>query len=72
MHTGTLFLVAVRHAVQSDLSCRDLQDICEAQLQFAPKAAAPTFGGAKGVDTSKSITDMQVLPFRLKSVAQLF
>ena len=42
------------------LYCRDLQDICEAQLQFAPRAAAPTFGGAKGVETSKSIADMQV------------
>ena len=40
--------------------CRDLQEVCEAQLQFAPKAALPIFGGTRGPEITKSITDIQV------------
>ena len=42
--------------------CRDLQEVCEAQLQFAPKAALPIFGGTRGPEITKSITDIQVQP----------
>lgn len=31
-----------------------------AQLQFAPKAALPIFGGTRGPEITKSITDIQV------------
>ena len=42
------------------IACRDLLEVCEAQLQFGTKAELPVFGGARGPDISKSITDIQV------------
>ena len=33
--------------------------VCEAQLQFAPRAPLPVFGGTKGPEIRKSITDIQ-------------
>lgn len=33
--------------------------VCEAQLQFAPRAALPVFGGTNGPEIKKSITDIQ-------------
>ena len=39
---------------------RDLLEVCEAQLQFGTKAELPVFGGSRGPDVSKSITDIQV------------
>ena len=43
-----------------DDACRDLLEVCEAQLQFGTKAELPVFGGSRGPDISKSITDIQV------------
>lgn len=39
--------------------CTDLLEVCEAQLQFAPSAPLPVFGGTKGPDVKKSILDIQ-------------
>ncbi|KAL0040883.1 hypothetical protein WJX79_008591 [Trebouxia sp. C0005] len=39
--------------------CRDLLEVCEAQLQFGTKAELPVFGGSRGPDISKSISDIQ-------------
>jgi dynein heavy chain len=33
--------------------------VCEAQLQFAPRTTLPAFGGTKGPDVRKSILDIQ-------------
>ena len=43
-------------------NCRDLLEVCEAQLQFGTKAELPVFGGSRGPDISKSISDIQVIP----------
>lgn len=43
-----------------DDTCRDLLEVCEAQLQFGTKAELPVFGGSRGPDISKSIADIQV------------
>lgn len=40
--------------------CNDLLEVCEAQLQFAPRTPLPAFGGTKGPDVRKSILDIQV------------
>ena len=40
--------------------CRDMLEVCEAQLQFAPKTEMPTFGGTRGTEITKSILDIQV------------
>jgi dynein heavy chain len=32
--------------------------VCEAQLQFAPRSALPAFGGTKGPEVRKSIVDI--------------
>lgn len=39
---------------------RDLLEVCEAQLQFGVQAHVPVFGGSRGPDVSKSISDIQV------------
>ena len=39
--------------------CEDLLEVCEAQVQFAPKKALPVFGGTKGPEVSKSFADIQ-------------
>lgn len=44
----------------SPSALRDLLDVCEAQDQFAPNAAVPSFGGQKGPDTSTSTREIQV------------
>jgi dynein heavy chain, axonemal len=40
--------------------CRDLMEVCEAQLQFAPTTPLPVFGGTRGTEIEKSIVDIQV------------
>ena len=35
--------------------------MCEAQLQFGVQAHVPVFGGSRGPDISKSISDIQVI-----------
>ncbi|CAD7695691.1 unnamed protein product, partial [Ostreobium quekettii] len=40
--------------------CRDLLEVCEAQLQFAPKEELPVFGGLRGPEIEKNILDIQV------------
>ena len=40
--------------------CRDMLEVCEAQLQFAPKSELPTFGGTNGPEITKSLKDIQV------------
>jgi len=39
--------------------CRDLLEVCESQMQFAPRTTLPTFGGTKGLEVTKSIIDIQ-------------
>lgn len=45
--------------------CRDLLEVCEGQIQFARKAAGgaqtplPGFGGARAVEVTKSLADIQ-------------
>lgn len=39
--------------------CRDLLEVCEAQLQFAPKGDVPPFGGTRGPEVTKSVLDIQ-------------
>ncbi|KAK9823872.1 hypothetical protein WJX72_006072 [[Myrmecia] bisecta] len=39
--------------------CRDLLEVCEAQMQFAPHTELPVFGGTRGPEVSKSIMDIQ-------------
>jgi len=41
--------------------CRDLRDVCDSQLQFAPRASTPvpTFGGTTGPDIQKGLRDIQ-------------
>lgn len=39
--------------------CRDLMEVCEAQMQFAPKMPLPVFGGLRGAEVKKSILDIQ-------------
>ncbi len=45
--------------------CNDLLEVCEAQLQFAPRTALPVFGGTKGPEVRKSILDIQAAFKRL-------
>lgn len=40
--------------------CKDLMEVCEAQMQFAPKVPLPVFGGLRGAEVKKSILDIQV------------
>lgn len=44
--------------------CKDLLDICEAQLQFmqssGSKSSAPAFGGSQGPDISKRLREVEV------------
>lgn len=40
--------------------CRDLLEVCEAQLQFATNTKLPAFGGTRGVEIEKNIGDIQV------------
>lgn len=40
--------------------CRDLLEVCEAQLQFAPTTKLPVFGGTRGSEVEKNIGDIQV------------
>ena len=47
------------------MCCRDLLEVCEAQLQFGAKAELPVFGGSRGPDISKSISDIQVNAYLL-------
>ncbi|GMH41208.1 hypothetical protein BSKO_09118 [Bryopsis sp. KO-2023] len=39
--------------------CKDLMEVCEAQMQFAPKTPLPVFGGLRGAEVKKSILDIQ-------------
>jgi dynein heavy chain len=39
--------------------CTDLLEVCEAQLQFAPDAQLPVFGGTRGAEVEKAIADIQ-------------
>ncbi|GIM07381.1 hypothetical protein Vretimale_11536 [Volvox reticuliferus] len=39
--------------------CKDLLEVCEAQLQFAPRTPLPVFGGTYGPEVKKSIVDIQ-------------
>eukprot|EP00798_Chlamydomonas_sp_ICE-L_P021926 gene21926-28972_t len=39
--------------------CIDLLEVCEAQLQFAPRNPLPVFGGTKAPEVRKSILDIQ-------------
>ncbi|KAK9846646.1 hypothetical protein WJX81_008333 [Elliptochloris bilobata] len=39
--------------------CRDLQEVCESQHQFAPVVMIPSFGGSRGPEVMKSIADIQ-------------
>ena len=39
--------------------CADLQEVCQAQLQFAPRAPLPVFGGTRGEAIKQSIEDIQ-------------
>ena len=40
--------------------CRDMLEVCEAQLQFAPKTDLPSFGGTHGPEVTKSLQDIQL------------
>ncbi|WIA33430.1 hypothetical protein OEZ86_006562 [Tetradesmus obliquus] len=40
--------------------CRDLLEVCESQLQFAPGTKLPVFGGTRGAEVEKNIADIQV------------
>lgn len=65
-HTDRLMpQVAAAQGVHNNVvcpGCRDLLEVCEAQLQFGIKAEVPVFGGSRGPDIAKSISDIQVLP----------
>ncbi|GFH22124.1 uncharacterized protein HaLaN_19539, partial [Haematococcus lacustris] len=50
--------------------CMDLLEVCEAQLQFAPRTPLPAFGGTKGPEVCKSILDIQAAFKRLVSGLQ--
>ena len=39
--------------------CKDLLEVCEAQVQFAPKNPLPIFGGTRGPEITKSFVDIQ-------------
>lgn len=63
MHAWNLLIpcnITDNLALYLDVACRDLLEVCEAQLQFGTKAELPVFGGSRGPDISKSITDIQV------------
>eukprot|EP00232_Nephroselmis_pyriformis_P029065 CAMPEP_0182867354 /NCGR_PEP_ID=MMETSP0034_2-20130328/8675_1 /TAXON_ID=156128 /ORGANISM="Nephroselmis pyriformis, Strain CCMP717" /LENGTH=4528 /DNA_ID=CAMNT_0024999703 /DNA_START=83 /DNA_END=13669 /DNA_ORIENTATION=- len=49
--------------------CKDMLEVCEAQMQFAPKTDLPHFGGTRGPEITKSLNDIQA-SFQ-KLVAQL-
>ena len=38
---------------------RDLQEVCQFQRQFAPATPIPAFGGTRGPEVAKSISDIQ-------------
>ena len=38
---------------------RDLQEVCQFQRQFAPATPIPVFGGTRGPEVAKSISDIQ-------------
>ena len=63
-HTDRLMpQVAAAQGVHNNVvcpGCRDLLEVCEAQLQFGIKAEVPVFGGSRGPDIAKSISDIQV------------
>eukprot|EP00879_Flechtneria_rotunda_P019356 GHRR01020328.1.p1 GENE.GHRR01020328.1~~GHRR01020328.1.p1 ORF type:complete len:1679 (+),score=578.13 GHRR01020328.1:143-5179(+) len=40
--------------------CRDLLEVCEAQLQFAPSTKLPVFSGTRGPEVERNIADIQV------------
>jgi hypothetical protein len=52
---GTSSLVSLSHG-HAHLAllqrCNDLLEVCEAQLQFAPRTPLPVFGGTKGPEVS--------------------
>lgn len=39
--------------------CRDMLDVCEAQMQFSPRVELPAFGGTRGPEIKKSLQDIQ-------------
>lgn len=39
--------------------CRDLQEVCDAQLQFSNRAVVPRFSGARAADIEKNFADIQ-------------
>jgi len=39
--------------------CRDLLEVCDAQLQFSERAVVPRFSGSRAADIDKSIADIQ-------------
>ncbi|WIA13292.1 hypothetical protein OEZ85_006876 [Tetradesmus obliquus] len=47
-------------AAAQDNRCRDLLEVCQAQLQFAPGTKLPVFGGTRGAEVEKNIADIQV------------
>ena len=53
-----LFSTDTRAFLPRPLSARVVQ-VCEAQLQFAPRTPLPVFGGTYGPEVKKSIVDIQ-------------
>lgn len=39
--------------------CRDLHEVCDAQLQFSHRAVVPKFSGARAADIDKNFADIQ-------------
>jgi dynein heavy chain len=39
-------------------ACRDLLEVCEAQLQFVPPGGWPVCGGSRGPEVHKSLADI--------------
>ena len=48
--------------------CRDVLEVCEAQMQFAPKTDLPVLGGTRGPEVTKSLLDIQQSFQRLVAV----
>lgn len=40
--------------------CKDMLEVCWAEMQFAPKTELPLFGGTRGPEITKSLLDIQV------------
>jgi hypothetical protein len=40
--------------------CKDMLEVCWAQMQFAPEGELPVFGGTRGPEITKSLKDIQV------------